>query len=425
MKINRISLSPSLNLTHIQTGKFKSSLVSISFLSHLSSQHASEHALLPSVLLRGTIEHPNLQSMSQKMDELYGSIFSPQVYKVGEIQLCGLYLNFPDEAMLPAGSNILENILQFTCEILQRPYTENYLLREDFVVSESKKLTDKIKSIYNNKRAYAQYRCIQEMCEGEDFAIPAIGTISGAESLDNVSLTEEYNSLMQKAPVEIFYCGSKNVQEFKNLIDKLKIIPERKQTFTLKGTEIKFSPKTHTAQYYEEKSNIEQTNLVMGYRLGYYMKSPNLAAIQLFNILFGGAPSSKLFTRIREAESLCYFIDSSVNTSKGIMIVSAGIDLSNVHKVIDEVDKQLDTIRKGNISDSEFNTAKKTLVNDIGIINDSSASLSHFYTSNAVRDLFFTTSDYANKVYAVKKDEIIAVAESIRLDQIFVLKSGM
>ncbi len=424
MKIKRNNLYQNVNLTHIETNKFKNNFISVSFLSNLTLEHASEHALLPSVLLRGTSEHPNLQSMSKKMEELYGSIFNPMVYKVGEIQVCGIYISCPEEDLLPKNSNVLEQALKFSGEIFQHPYTTNSLFYEDYVSSESQKLCSKIRSIYNNKRAYAQFRCIQEMCSGENFAIPALGTISGAEAINAVRLFNEYQKLIKFAPVEVFYCGTKSIEEFEDIFSKVNVIPERQSPVCIHDTDITMSPKVRQPAYKEEEANTEQTNLVMGFRLSKSMKFANLAALQLFNILFGGAPTSKLFTSIREAKSLCYFIDSSINISKGIMLVSAGTDDSDVQTVIQEVNEELDKMKRGIISNFEINTAKKTLINDVGILNDSASALEHFYIANAARKLFFTTTEYVKQIRAVDKNEIVSVAKNISLDQIFILRSS-
>ena len=73
---------------------------------------------------------------------------------------------------------------------------------------------------------------------------------------------------------------------------------------------------------------------------------------------------------------------------------------------------------------TEINTEKKTLINDVGILNDSASALEHFYIANAARKLFFTTTEYVKQIRAVDKNEIVSVAKNISLDQIFILRSS-
>ena len=81
MKVTRIELQPGVWLTAVQTKKFKSSVLGAQFLTPLTAETASLNALIPMVLRRGTAEHPDMESLSAALDELYGGSLEPMVRK--------------------------------------------------------------------------------------------------------------------------------------------------------------------------------------------------------------------------------------------------------------------------------------------------------------------------------------------------------
>ena len=75
--MTRIELSPGVHLTAVHTEKFKSCVLGATLLSPLDRETASLNALIPSVLRRGTAEHPDMEALSAALDELYGGSVEP------------------------------------------------------------------------------------------------------------------------------------------------------------------------------------------------------------------------------------------------------------------------------------------------------------------------------------------------------------
>ena len=68
-------------------------------------------------------------------------------------------------------------------------------------------MLETIRSRINEKRGYALFRCIEEMCCCEDFAVGRLGGESECESIRYKKLTQQYHTLLQTCPIELFYCG--------------------------------------------------------------------------------------------------------------------------------------------------------------------------------------------------------------------------
>ena len=71
------------------------------------------------------------------------------------------------------------------------------------------------------------------------------------------------------------------------------------------------------------------------------MEEPNVAALYVFNAIFGGSSTSKLFLNVRERMQLCYAVGSLVDTHKGLLLVSAGLDFDKKDAALAEIFAQL------------------------------------------------------------------------------------
>ena len=208
MTTERIALMPGVWLTAVRTKKFKSSFWSLRLFTPLQSDTAAMNALLPYVLRRGTARHPDLTALSAALDELYGGVIEPAVNKCGDVQCIGFDASFLDDAFVPDGTSILEQAAALLGEVLLHPATKNGRLRQDYVRSEKENLIRLIQSNRNDKRQYAQDRLIEEMYAGTDYAIGRFGSVEQANKIHIAKLFSQYQTLLERAPIELYYCGS-------------------------------------------------------------------------------------------------------------------------------------------------------------------------------------------------------------------------
>ena len=103
----RLPLLPGVRLTYLQTDKFKTDYISLNLLRPLRRDEAPLGALLPSVLLRGTEQHPDMEAICARLDSLYGTGIDAFARKKGEVQIIGFYMDFVDDALSPDGSEVL------------------------------------------------------------------------------------------------------------------------------------------------------------------------------------------------------------------------------------------------------------------------------------------------------------------------------
>lgn len=412
---------PDVWLSCLETDKFKSDCLSISLLTGLDRQTISKNALLPRVLARGSTLHPDMNSISAACNELYGARIIPCVRKLGEILAIGFYAGFIPDRFTPDGAMLLEPVTSLLGELLLSPATKGGLLQKEYVESEKQKLMEDIRARINDKRDYAVFRAVEEMCAYEEYGCDEMGSEDGARSVNYIDLTRHYHDLLLSCPIEIFYCGSASPKRVeKALKDALMSLP-RGEINTDIGTEIRLNSLAAQPRYFTEHMDVSQGKLVMGWRLGECMDDPDFAAIKVFNALFGSGVSSKLFLNVREKLSLCYYASSFTDTHKGVMLVSSGISFDKFEEARDEIIRQLDAVKSGDFTQEDLNAAVKAVSSDLISAADSPGALEGFYLSQLIDGLEYGPKELAALCGEVTREDVISIAKSTELDTVYFL----
>lgn len=421
MLIRRRELLPGVFLSTLQTDKFKSDCLSLSLLTQLERETVSKNALLPRVLVRGTTFHPDMDAISAACDELYGARIIPYTRKKGEILSVGFYAGFLADRFTPDGSRLLEPVARLLGELLLSPATRGGLLLKDYVESEKQKLIDDIRAKVNDKRSYALGQMVAEMCCFEDYGCDDMGSEEDADAVGYVNLTRHYHDLLQTAPIEIFYCGSADeTRVAEALRDALIALPRGEINYEI-GTDIRMNAVESDVRNFDESLDVMQGKLCLGFRLGECMEDPDFAAISVFNAVYGGSVTSKLFMNVREKLSLCYYASSGCDTHKGVMFVSSGIEFDKFDEAKAEILAQLDAIRNGNVTEEELTAARNAVASDLRAMTDSPGALENFFLGQTLRGLDYGPLEYAALCESVTMDDVLAVARSIELDTVYFL----
>lgn len=421
MNVTRKEIMPGVWLNCLKQDKFKTACLSLSLLTQLRRETASMNALIPYVLRRGCTRYRDMEALSARMEELYGSAVEPVVRRVGEIQCVGFYASLPEGAFLPDGMDVLDDAAMLMGELLLSPLKRGGLLYKPYVDSEKEKMLERLRARINEKRGYSITRCIEEMCCCEDFAVGGLGGIEECESINYQKLTKRYRELLQSSPVEIFYCGRAGFDRVAAAMkDALMTMPRGEIDYDI-GTDVRMNSLEEKPRFYEEKLDVTQGKLVMGFRLGECMEQPDVPALHIFNALYGGSSFSKLFLNVRERLSLCYYAGSALELHKGIMLVASGVDFDKFEPAKQEILAQLDAVRRGEISEEELTAAKACVASDLRAFEDSQHELEGFYLSNALIGAEYSPLELAELVGEVTAESVAAIARSVECDMIYFL----
>ncbi|WP_297209507.1 EF-P 5-aminopentanol modification-associated protein YfmF [uncultured Flavonifractor sp.] len=421
MKVTQITLRPGVHLTAVQTRKFKSSMLGAAFLAPLTEGEAALNALVPMVLRRGTAEHPDLESLSAALDELYGGTLEPMVRKKGETQCVGFVGSFLDDAYTLAGERVLEPAAELLAELLLRPYTQDGAFCPDYTRQERGNLIDRIKAQVNDKRQYAQLRVVAEMCGEEPFGVDRLGSEAAARDIDAALLWAQYQKLLRSARVELYYCGSaapERVQAaFAPVVEGL---PREGERMALVRPAKRAAPRK--PRRVEEQLDVTQGKLAMGFRTNADAWDGQYPALALVNAIYGGTTTSKLFLNVRERLSLCYYASSGLMKYKDVMLVSSGVEFDKVGQAEGEILSQLYKCQTGDFSDDELEWARRSVVSTLLTTLDAQSRLEDYWLGQAAAGLTEGPDQLAARVEQVTREEAVAAAQDLILDTVYFLK---
>ena len=416
--IQTISLLPGVTLRVFPAERFKQGCLSLQFLRPMRHEEAAVNAIIPAVLLRGTTAHPDLRSITLRLDDLYGASVGALVRRVGDYQTMGLYCGFIEDRYALSGDRVLEPMLDFLEELLLEPVTEGASFCQEFVESEKRNLIATIESERNDKRAYTAAQMLKKMCSADSFGIPRLGEKEQVEQIDAASAWAHYQTVLRCSPVEIFYVGSGDAQavaeRLRRLFGRIDRQPEAlpPQTAFRDGG----------GGTYTETMAISQGKLSMGFVTPITNQAPEFAAMQVLNTVFGAGMTSKLFMNVREKMSLCYSIGSGYYGSKGILTVSAGIDCDKEPIVTAEILRQLEACKAGQITAEELAAGKEAILSGLRGVHDSPGSIEGYETTAAISQLPMTVTEYYRAVEAVTIADVAAAAKTVALHTTYFLK---
>lgn len=161
--------------------------------------------------------------------------------------------------------------------------------------------------------------------------------------------------------------------------------------------------------------DIEQTHICIGYP-GLPLGNEKLYALMIFNNIFGGGMSSRLFQRIREDNGLAYSVYSypSSYVSGGLFTIYAGMKSSQTSKVVSLISKELSSVLNRGISQDEFYMAKEQLKGNYILGLESTGSrMTAIGKNQLLLGRTLTPDEVIQKIDNVVLDEIYEVLDTV------------
>lgn len=415
-------LAPGVTLRAVQTKKFKTSLLAVTFVEPLTAEHAALNALLPKVLHRGTQAHPDMEALSAALDDLYGGTIQPILRKKGEVQCIGFWGSFLDDAFVPPETRILESAAALLGELVLAPAGEEGAFIPAYVDSEKKNLVDKIRAQLNDKLQYALARLRSQMCDGEAYGLDKLGTEAAAQAITGQALYARYREMVEHAPVYLYYCGSADHARVEAAFRAAFAALPQGERSPVPETQVVEAPKGAVRRF-QDAMDVGQGKLILGFRTGGGFRSrESVARGLLFNAIYGGTTTSKLFLNVREKLSLCYFASSSLAQNKGILQVYSGVEFANFQQAEEEILAQLAACQKGEIAPEEWEAARRSVMSSLRTTLDAQGRLEEYWLNRFVSGTEFTPEALVEAVGQVTLDQVVETARKVRLDSIYTLR---
>ena len=146
--------------------------------------------------------------------------------------------------------------------------------------------------------------------------------------------------------------------------------------------------------------------------------------MSLYSAILGGTASSKLFMNVREKESLAYTVRSMYLKHKGIMMVTAGIEIDKYEKALTCIKKEIEDMRIGNITDEEVEDAKANLITAYKSFNDKQASIINLYMAQRFLGCVEDIDTMIEEIKNVTKEDVVEIANRLELEITYFLTNN-
>ncbi|MDO6655668.1 pitrilysin family protein [Anaerobacillus sp. 1_MG-2023] len=408
-----------LTLHRIQTDKYKTTTVVVQFKARLTEETVTERALLPHVLQSGTENYPSSKAVRTELEKLYGATLGVDLAKKGDFHIMTFRMDFANEKFLSEDEPLFKKALSLLSEVIMNPKTDGTSFDSSIVDKEKRTMKQRIQSIYDDKMRFANMRLTQEMFPNEAFGLHVYGEKEEVDRVTAKSLYDFYQKVCAEDEIDLYLVGNLEGVHAEEVVKELFPFKER----TDRGSEAtqKASLDVEEKEILETQE-IKQGKLHMGFRSGVGYADDEYFALQVFNGMFGGFSHSKLFRNVREKESLAYYAASRYESHKGLIIVMSGIEFKNYKKTVDIIKEQLTAMRNGEFNEEEMKQTKTMIRNQLLETVDDAKGMVELLYHGVVSQKLRTIEEWLDGVEAVTKEDILAVADKVKLDTVYFLK---
>ena len=419
--INSIEIKEGIKFHEIETNKFKTNLLAVFLSMPLTRETVTKNALIVAILRRGTQNMKTQEEISKNLEEMYGSNFDCGIEKTGDTHTMKFYLESINDEFLPEKENLLKRSFEILLDIVFNPLVEDGKFKEEYFEGEKENLKQIIEGKIDNKGSYALERCIEEMYKGKAYGLYKFGYIEDLEKITSEELYNYYKEMIQNCKIDIFVSGVLP-QGVENIIKENENVNKLQSRKVELKDEEKQIPKQE--KVVEESMDVTQGKLVIGLDVDPKEEIEDLSYITMcYNTILGGGSNSKMFQNVREKASLAYTAGSNYLKRKENIIIRAGIEIENYDKAVTIIREQLEDMKKGNFTQEDIVNAKNLILSTIENIPEEQDTEISYYFGQELANKNVSVEEYAKKVEAVTKEQIVKVANSVTVNTIYFLKN--
>lgn len=409
----------SYKLHLIKTDKFKTIRVKAFFNAPIEKDEITIRNFLSSILATTNSLYKTKREFNIRKEELYSCGISSSITRFGNYSNMSFSVNTLEDKYTEEGN--LEKCVALLSDCIYNPNVVDSKFDEEYFDITKKKIYTSLKSIKEDTSYYSTIRLLEELDYNSPVSYRSCGYLEDLEKITPSKLYSYYKKMIDSDIMDIFVIGNINFDEIENLIRKyfpLKIF--KKITKDSIVDEIK----TSKIKEVKEKNDTNQSKLVMGATINGLTSYERKYPLTLFSIILGGGTNSKLFRNVREKNSLCYYINSTVNKLDNLLLIRAGISKDNYDAVIDLTKKELLSMKKGKIDEIDLENAKNMYISSMDELEESQEDLIDTYY---MIDLIGLDDIETRKkmMLEVTIDDIVKVSKKIHLNTIYLLEGDI
>lgn len=392
-------------MNYIQTQKFSDVYVSCKTMMPFNRNTITALNVLVYMMKAKTQKMNSKQKLASTLNLAYGTKVSYGLTSYGDIVTLDVRFQFvrpdwiEDASYLNKIKQIMDQVL-FHSVLDEENFNESVYLLKNRLLAQMDDPAN-LSCMYAFEMAHDKH----------SISIPVQGDLKDLHTLTLEDVQAVYELYMDMA--KHFYVCGYVTQELYDYIDSL----DSHCAFISERTLL---PRVESSYKIYEK-NISQTYISQVYSTGVDISSDDYEAQCLLCSVLGQSQKNLLFDEIREKNSLCYSISSSLIRFDGALLIHTGINRKDVNKVLNLIETQMDRLLNMDYDDRYLEIAKMDFKNRIisGLDHPLSLIAQAFLDDLLHRDI--TTQQRIDRIMQVTKEDISRVALRMNLASVAIV----
>jgi predicted Zn-dependent peptidase len=407
--VNNYNLSKNVILHVNKDNKYKNVSMFINFANVFTKENKLEKIVLANMMRKKSAKYDTQEKFTKELDELYGAKFIANTNSIGNVfnfTIVSSVLNtkFTD-------TNDLKKQVEFTMEVLFNPLINQEGLKDSLYLSKAQNTRKN-----DNPNTYAMSQLRKFIGKGTHYENSGIFEDADFDTINLDRINNVYTSMLKNDRIDIFVFGDVDEQ----LI--IKYISD--YNFQDRKIELDLKEKITIEKEFNivETKKISQSTQILVYENNVSEDLNEKYQMLTANSMFGQSPTSMLFQEVREKNSLCYSIFSSVYYYEGLLMVITNIDDKNDKIVKDLVELQRDNMVSGNFDEEQLNSSKLLLCDSLNSSSDEIVSTFYFTLTSILLNKDRDIDKIIDVISAVNKENIVKVFSKLTYKGSYLLK---
>lgn len=406
------------NITYLYSDeiKFKTSRIAFEFSLPIDGKNTAEMIVLNELMSMSCREYPSIRLFSRKLSELYDTKVTTNLSQRGKLVVFEISFNYVASKYLP--ENIENEIIELIKEVIFNPNLDD----ETYLNNAIQKRVLEVEAIYDDKMQYAIKSMKEALDKKQEIFIDVNSTVEELKGLTVEKVKAMHQKLLDESNVTVILSSS----DSENLVAKLSenLVFKHNEKFEALN---KFELST-TEEFVSETQNLSQSKVVIGGRLD--LDPSEFIKFQVFNGIYGGYTFSRLFTNIREKQSLAYAVGSSFDSFLNMFFIFVGTDNGDKDKSEEEMLKNIlcalkdecAQLANGGVTEEEMFKCKKMIRNSLASAFDSQVGTHSIHYSHYLRGDNFDLDKFERDLESVSAEDVSLMAKKVVFNVTYLLR---
>lgn len=405
------------NLHLINTDRFKTITVSLKFTKKYNREESVYFKLLERVLpINGTENYKSVNDITKKLESLYNANIGYKFYVTSE------NMTFETNLRIINPKYTKEDTYKESFDLFKEILTKPTLKNNQFKYFDLQKdnLINSILNVKDDLRSYSSLKFQEIFYKGTVYAENNYKNIKLFEDMESKKLYENYKKLFSEFKIDVFVIGEFDEEVLTKYMEELMKGFKSKDNYT-KDLYTKVKCKESLVK---DKFKESQSSLLIGLNINGLTDEERDYKLILYNTILGSMNNSVLFVNVREKNSLCYSIGSTISKFTETMIIRSGISSDSFDDAVRLIKESLEEMKDEKKVDKLLKNAKKTL----------NIAYNDFYeSSNKIIDYYFireftilpSIEERRERVMNLTSKDVTDIAKKVSIGLIYLMEGTL